>query len=257
MKIGFCAAFLILVVVAPLSGQTADFEPILLPISLIKPAPGAFGSLWATEFWVSAGSSDIRFLQTGGCLACPPTIHIAANRSLSFESGGAFPGQPAGAILYLQRSTAASAVMNLRVRDLSRQSLTWGTELPVVREGSFRTGSLMLTNVPLEDRFRQTLRIYDPDAHNNARFTISIADAASGDLLVERTIVAQPGIFSGSLPIIPSVAEVSSLRGLFTELPNTGRVRITITPQDEVQRFWAFVSVTNNETQHVTTITPQ
>lgn len=34
-------------------------------------------------------------------------------------------------------------------------------------------------------------------------------------------------------------------------------VRAEIEPLTEGLRYWAFVSVTNNETQHVTTITPQ
>lgn len=34
-------------------------------------------------------------------------------------------------------------------------------------------------------------------------------------------------------------------------------VRVEVEPLGEGARFWAFVSVTNNETQHVTLITPQ
>ena len=40
------------------------------------------------------------------------------------------------------------------------------------------------------------------------------------------------------------------------ELTGYDRVRLVISPEGEDLRFWAFAAVTNNETQHVTAITP-
>jgi hypothetical protein len=34
-------------------------------------------------------------------------------------------------------------------------------------------------------------------------------------------------------------------------------VRVVVTPTDEASRFWAFISITNNDTQQLTLITPQ
>src|SRR5260370_32300719 len=51
----------------------------------------------------------------------------------------------------------------------------------------------------------------------------------------------------------PSRAGVTST---LPELQGVDRVRIEITPATDGLRLWAFVSVTNNETQHVTVIAP-
>jgi hypothetical protein len=63
----------------------------------------------------------------------------------------------------------------------------------------------------------------------------------------------QPG---GVQPLDPSYLAINDLRGFFPEVGTTERVRVAVTSIDNVP-IWAFVTVTNNETQHVTTITSQ
>src|SRR5438105_3909947 len=58
---------------------------------------------------------------------------------------------------------ALSISLSLRVQDVSREARTWGTTVPVVRERDAFTGRLQLLDVPVDDRFRVALRVYDFD----------------------------------------------------------------------------------------------
>ena len=235
--------------------QSRTHEAILLPISLCARVSGAFGSLWATEFTVTAVNGDVRFRQPR--LSTP--LVVPAGRTFRY-AGGSMPayGWPPGEIWYLDRATAPNAVMNLRIRDVSREGSTWGTELPVVRESSFRRGTLHLTNVPLDERFRVALRIYDPDLTRATKFRLRIADASSGTLLVEDVLEAKKGWdFGAGYIFLASAVDIGSLTAAYPKIAGADRVLISVEPAASDVPFWAFVSVTNNETQHVTTITPQ
>src|SRR5713101_5131166 len=151
--------------VSNLEAQGPVYERILLPIALARPVPGAFGSLWSTEVKAHASGGPVRFRQFTQCFACLPIFDIAPDTTVDLPAVGRVQGQPLGTIIYLDRATAANVQLNLRVTDLSRQALTWGTELPIVRERDFFTTPLTLINVPTDSRFRQALRIYDVDSN--------------------------------------------------------------------------------------------
>ena len=57
-------------------------------------------------------------------------------------------------------------------------------------------------------------------------------------------------------PPYPSVAVVFGLEQIGIQ-NGTETVRVRLEPVEPGMRYWAFATVTNNETQHVTTITPQ
>ncbi|MHB0969207.1 MAG: hypothetical protein ACYC7A_00045 [Thermoanaerobaculia bacterium] len=151
----------------------------------------------------------------------------------------------------------------LRVQDVSRQALTWGTEIPVVRENAFRTGRISLPQVPLDARFRPMLRIYDVDRHGGS-VAIRFFDD-DGVLLSEESVELivpvgnqHPDPSGPATPdfYYPAWAQVSDFVARHPQLADHDRVRIEVEPPAGVH-FWAFISVTNNETQHVTLITPQ
>jgi len=234
----------------------ADFEPILLPVSLVQPIPGAFGSIWATDFWVAAVGGRVEFWNSEQFGAIPPQTVLFFG-SFNSVAIGTFPDETPGELIWLRRADAANARFNLRVRDLSRESQTWGTEVPVVRESQYRTAAITLLNVPLDPRFRVTLRAYDPDVHQHASFRFDFRDMQAGALLASRTVGAvykSPNTF---FPRVAPCAQMGDLRGSVPEIANQQIVRVEVSPVDEATRFWAFASVTNNETQHVTLITPQ
>jgi len=252
-----CLAFLVIFANSGLAqSPSADFEPILLPVSLAQSVPGAFGSIWASDFWVAA-VGEVRVEETERCLACLPQI-VFANGTSHDVAFGTFPDETPGELVWLSRANTANARFNLRVRDLSRQSQTWGTEIPVVRESQYRTTAISLLNVPLDSRFRVTLRAYDPDVHQHASFRFDFRDMQRGALLASRTVAAvykQSGKFA--FPRLAACAQLGDVRASVPEIANQEIVRVDVSAVDEATRFWAFASVTNNETQHVTLVTPQ
>jgi hypothetical protein len=193
--------------------------------------------------------------------SCPETPVVPAesrHEPLLFQPD---VGNPPGILMYAKREFVEQVSFSLRIQDLSRQALTWGTEIPVVRESELFTSTLQLFDVPTDDRFRQALRVYDPDAGEQSLVRLDIY--SSDDELITTTTLAlaQPPPMACSVPsgvaCFPSTAEVLSLTDRFPELLAYYLVRVAITPLTPELRFWAFVSITNNETQHVTIITPQ
>jgi len=257
MKRLFATLVLLAATVAAFAQPQSDFEPVLLPVSLAQAIPGAFGSVWATDFWLMAVGGNVTVGATELCGACSSQVLMGSNDTLH-NSFGNFPDETPGELIYIKRDTAANARFNLRIRDLSRQSQTWGTEVPVVRESQFRTVAITLLGVPVDPRFRVTLRAYDPDVHQHASFRFDFRDMRTGAILASRTVAAayeQSGHFA--FPRVAACAQIGDLRAAVPEIASVESVRIEVVPADEATRFWSLASVTNNETQHVTLITPQ
>lgn len=224
---------------------------VLLPVA-IENVPGARGSLWTSELWIHNGTPDTVMV---GPTRLASEYRIPAGQTdeppIFLRSDGSHPGL----FLFVESEDHMDVTFNLRIQDLSRQAETWGTEIPVVRDTEFHGGKLVLLNVPLDERFRQTLRIYESDLMEDSAVLVSVyrMGFAGDDLLLdERRVDLRLAIPDRS----PAYAQIDSFSG-FSGLAGTERVRVEIMPMTEDMRLWAFVSVTNNETQHVTTITPQ
>lgn len=255
---------------APPPPDPADFEPVLLPISLLD-VNGAFGSVWRTHFTlyngndeplIGRGTFDLAYPFENNCLfpECPniPSIPARSAASLLIRQRGGAPG----VLLWVRKDRAANLDYELRVQDISRQELTWGTEIPVVREKDLRTAPFRLLNVPLDARFRQTLRIYDVSESASAAVQVRYIDADVGRVLHEQvlplTIASSPPLdleLFSAFRLFPAYAEVGLVASM-PELRDSARVHIEVAPLSPELRVWAFVSVTNNETQHVTVISP-
>lgn len=253
-----------------IGAQTSEYETILLPVAT-KPFAGAFGSVWQTEFVVYNDSSrdldpndplDIFPLWSGcGFPGCPPVEKLRAREAqrprLFLRDQG-----PPGLLLHVKRSFVSDLSFNLRVQDLSRQSLTWGTEIPVVREAELRTTRIVLMNVPLDSRFRQALRVYDPDSRTTSTVSVRIYPmiGAASPLVATTLLLQRPSSNDCSViqeKCFPSYAEIQNLPVAFPNLQGQETVRVEIESLTPGLRFWSFIAITNNETQHVTTITPQ
>jgi hypothetical protein len=241
---------------APVKG--IEFERVLLPIVLLSfGIPGAYGSLWTTEI-VGRNDADVSVIVQGwqhpsSCGGIPecPNYEIAAHSWFRVTGGGPDGSYP-GAFQFVSKPGNDRGSFNLRVFDKSRQSLSWGTEIPVVRERDVRTGTVVLPNVPTDSRFRTMLRVYDFDGALN--HTVLVRFYADQDVLAEtRLTLSHLGEVTGD---IPGYAQIGNFTDTFPQLSAFTRLRIEITPISEGVRFGAFISVTNNETQHVTTITP-
>jgi hypothetical protein len=247
-----------------------NYTKILLPIVIQTPTPGALGSEWVTHVAITnTGAQPVSVIPydfpTDCQILCPgtPTPEVPANTTF-YPSISPPSDAIAGIFLYVARGREADVHVALRVQDISREEETWGTELPMVPESSFLTTVGVLEDIPLSPGFRSNLRVYDlnPGDGHFARIKLYAVDpsvqvpstAPPDRLLLDRTIPFslidndrqyRPGMIYVDLSNLP-------------EFPGVQRVRAEITPGDSNPlQFWALASVTNNTTQHVTTISPR
>jgi hypothetical protein len=227
------------------------FEVLLLPV--FGEVAGAHGSLFRTDLrgWNSGQALlpvyGLRF-EPMVIILLPPfdpleePYQIAAGILL-------WPGQvsPVGRLLYVPKAAMRHLTLNLRAYDVSRSTTNFGTEVPIPSTNDFRTDRIILLGVPLDPLFRKTLRIYSLRQEASVRITIGTES---------RFVTLQPGrnIFE------PAYAEIGDFPS------GTASMEVKIEPLSPLTNptwggaeppIWAFISVTNNETQHVTTITPQ
>ena len=229
------------------SPDPAFYEPVLFPVAFN--GVGAFGTLWNTDiqlrnendFAVSTWPLSAFNL---GCsmfgFECPTLLDPHSTRT----TGANVPG---GFVVSFPRQATPKIHFGLLVRDLSRQSEALGTEIPVVREKDLFGRTLELLNVPTDPRFRVTLRVYQ--LGTPAEIGLIIRPLDSEEPLVS-TFVFPAGT--------PAYVQVSDLVATYPQLAGKGPLRILLMPPVSGNpTLWGFASVTNNETQHVTTISPQ
>lgn len=253
---------LILVFLSMCAANSYAYEKILLPVSIgFLAVPGAHGSQWMTELVghnPSAETISVAPAISSVCLSLCVYFNHGPGTSFTVRLSPIFPGL--GAFVYVHDDkafipAAESVRLSLRVQDVSRQALTWGTELPVVREKDLFLTPLSLLNVPTDERFRQTLRIYDFDG-DQSQVRLLIYTMAGATPIVDSVVTLAKIREVRNLHESVAQATFADLRAAFPELPVNERLRIEVQPITTGLRFWAFVSVTNNETQHITTVTP-
>jgi hypothetical protein len=119
-----------------------------------------------------------------------------------------------------------------------------------------------LLNVPLAAKFRNMLRVYAlPEiAHPEVevryyRMTDRLSLVADPNpLRTERVRLRTYPAIQGFL-VHPSVAEIPGFESA-PELSGQKALWIQVVPITPGLRIWAFVSITNNDTQQVTLVTP-
>jgi hypothetical protein len=220
------------------SNAAAQIESFLVPLLPAQNVPGARGSLWSTDLVIENSSDHNIFLQQDPCFTCGrPPIGVVVNvpPHATITNPTVDPINGAGTWLYTSQVDAEDIRFHLRVRDMSRQEQTFGTEIPVVSGAALHT-TIRLIDVPTDPRFRVTLRIYCPAI---AQATVTVLPP-NGEVPL-RTL---------HVPLNRGVAVLDPVSGL-TE-PS---VRLVIDNGGGPFILWAFASVTNNDTQDVTTIT--
>jgi hypothetical protein len=225
------------------TADPAVFEPILFPLSF--QGPGAFGSQWTTESFLYSNGSGAFFRDPLPCAGCTNAFSIGTKQLIN-------DGNPWGHVLYALRGTTGSLVMASRIRDTSRQSQTAGTEVPVVRESDFRA-QLRFLNIPVDAKYRVTLRLW---ALGDFSPYIAVVDSIPAQ---QRPLsLAQiPGtsMWFGSLDVTSLVAQgignptnLSVSPAPFSpQFPSANSVPAPI---------WGMLSITNNDTQQVTIVSP-
>jgi len=253
MKVTFLAAMVLLG--RTLFAQEPPYERVMIPLAIAGEVLGAFGSRFTTQVIVrnDADSPVLISQQPLGCGRVPCGLGIERKSSqtllLSVPNGRA-------TFIYVEAPGKGQVTFNARVQDVSRQALTWGTELPIVRDSDWFVGrAAQIINVPTDARFRQTLRVFEDIGGPTRTVRIRIFPMDSEVPLVDTTrttILDTPN--PGGFPSYPAYVQINHLVDEFPQLAAVPRVRVELSAPFAV---WGFVSVTNNETQHITTVTPE
>jgi hypothetical protein len=232
-----------------------EWHAVLIP--LIGPdAPGLNGSLWRTEVTalVSADASpDVRLCGLSpacGTVPLPVRVPFNVQQTLpQYFSGGL------GHIIYVRPADEPNLHINSRVYDVSRSEQTAGAEIPIVREREFRSTRVSLVGIPVAPQYRHTLRVYALDAQGSEPVRVSVY---AGDETTPRATNVFP-LFVGEQvltpmrPATPGVIQLDLQQ--FVNLTGVETIRVDVEPVNAGLRLWSFVSVTNNDTHHVTTFT--
>ena len=227
------------------------FEPVLLPV--LFSADGAYGSKWRSEAVISNPTPwELDFatpvLPIGPCIGYPCNVRVQPKQFIWLSDR-----YPQGKLMLAPRAEASRLAFSLRVRDISREAEGMGTRVPVVRERDFVHGSpIELLDVPFDPRHRVKLRIYmiEPVIAEDLFGTV-LVHIGDGLLGSRFQLTRRPGPVGGTTGV-PYYAEVD----LPPPFDVAARLKVEIRmPVDAVA--WAFATVTNNETQQVTIVTPQ
>ena len=243
-------------------------QRVLVPVT-VADVPGANGSLWTTELWAVNTNSETVSVAAVPCLlaesGCQSAFDLAPGRTTKVAPLG--NADNPGVLLLVPTHRASKVAFTLHVRDLKKQAESWGAEIPVVRESQMFAGPAHLPNVPFGGEYRQTLRIYALlDNVQSASFRVKMYDVTGTreDRLLREDVVTlnrppEPPPNRIGTPL----AQIALMDMFLIEIAGVQRVRISIEPMTDPAAlrppipYWAFVSITNNKTQQVTTVTPR
>lgn len=232
------------------------FERLLVPVVFSDDLPGLNGSVWRTElsgFNASAPNFVVPNPDEAPCTYLDQRCPWFVDRNRSFVPRVPTDGHVPGRLLYIAGPGDPSRLsLDVRVRDVSRESESHGTELPSVLENdAFGPDEVIgLPNVPIGPLYRQKLRVYDLEGARGRAVTVRIEALGRETVTRALTTTSEP---SGDFPRHPGYAELDLDR--IPELAGAARVDVHISTGWE-GKWWAFISVTNNVTQQITTVTP-
>lgn len=274
-----------------------QYEKILLPIT--NSATGPNGASWAVSMVMKNSSDrpvDVFPVGRRGCVSSASCFHSIHEAPTLGPEDRAFNDHPLphplpignsdfsapGSFLYVERDAADQLSLEVHVADLRRRPIGLGTRIPVVREADFFESACDITAVPVLERTRIALRIYERELHPGSQVRIRIFETAA---------VPQPGVPGGRIPprllvedVVPFVQTANQTHDALLGTPQgfqykPGYIQITdllarypvlaeamnrdygvsirIEPLTPDLAFWPMVSVTEVDTSVVTLFTVQ
>jgi hypothetical protein len=235
------------------------YDPLLFPI-FTPPVFGQGGSEFRTtaKFW-NKGDQPVSFFGfDSSCLVIADPLSVPLNpytlQPHQEQALNLFPecSQTTGKLFYVLKGERGLAG-SLRVWEVSKQGSNHGVEIPVVRLEDFDEESIALVSVPTDPKFRLTLRVYGLNP-GPAFVNVSYGGKVVQLPMQSSSNIYEPGyaVYTGFTPPPGGHVPTPPFMNVLVEVPRgpDGAV-IPGTP------IWAFITVTNNETQHITTVTPQ
>lgn len=199
---------------------------VLLPIA--AGTQGILGTSWQTD--VLAHNETASAVVIAGT-----TIPPLSTQKLTLSPAGT------GMFLGIPRSAFDSVTITTHVHDTTHDAESLGVDVPSIPETQFRR-SVVLTGVPNDLRYRVLLRVYGYPG--NYQVIVRVRDDSTGALLSTQNV-----------PL--NASDLTYLQMPITAAPTSSVVRVEVTtggPADPP--IWAFLTLTNNTTENVTTITP-
>ena len=243
---------------------------ILFPIAyeIAEVSEGAKGTRWTGMTWfdnpleiVVRHPQSLTDACVPGCGIDPHTtvpiglVHVAPDRGSLVHRGAPDPAY-----------TGPLTSFEARVVETSRPTQPGGFEVPIVKESEFLRGPRTLLKIPRSEMFRSTLRVFDP--RKDMRTSVLVEITTDTGVVLASTVL-NPGndpVNSRTDPearFLPGYDAIYDIESVFAEVREYENPRaqeqtfnIRLTPLVEGTEFWAYVSVTHNETQHVFLVTP-
>ncbi|HEX6097832.1 MAG TPA: hypothetical protein VF432_16015 [Thermoanaerobaculia bacterium] len=240
-------------------GNASDWSRILLPF-VMEETPGANGSLWKAELTGLIDTTEgLRHVPTGCGGREDPCSPPPLKRAFDMRQQDFIVTQGPAQFVYVDKAHAHQFHVSTRVYDSAREEETAGAFVPSPRDEDFSAEGFALIGIPVAGQFRSMLRIYDYDARDAAEVLVELYgdDAETPFASNVYALDAGPQPFTlttAQLPAAPAMAQVD-----LTPLVDAAayeRVRVSVRPVTPGLRLWGVVSITNNETHHVTVLTP-
>jgi len=243
-----------------------SWRRMLLPLAS-QDVPGANGALWRTKTTMLIADTNPAFE-----LSPHPCEHVIFHCVGGLTLGAPFDPAQTGLLLdprgqmnggsqffYVRTENASKLRMNSRVYDVTRESDTAGSEIPIPRDDDFSDAPFSLLGIPVRAQSRYTLRVYDYDALDGARVAIKVYadDESTPRAIFEGTLrIAHRQVTTlAALPERPAYLQIDPAQ--LASLDGADMMRIDVEPLTPGIKLWAFVSVTDNDTHHVTTFSAQ
>ncbi len=263
------AVILFLVSIEPLRAQDTTFEPIFLPVYTEQALVGAGGAEFRTQLGVFSTNSFRYFPGPSGEI----TTQQALIPSLSLSTPSTGRG---GRVIYVERSESSNVHFGYHLESTHPTGIMkeQRTLLPVVRERDFRRGRIELLNVPnrpileyptgvagvlVGQQMRHMLRIYELDGRGDLSVdvVIHLQGLPGDDGQPLRVNVDRRDGNDASYPYYVEVPLTLPCYPMSLHTPcRTYDARITLLPAND-DRYWAFISSTDNTTDVVSITGPQ
>lgn len=236
-------------------GYIRPREELLIPIAL--DIPGAHGARWMTDVWVYNDSDETINLFPevcnfiGAIFPCQQKMLVAGHGALQLPIAARRNPDDPGFYLFPPTDVASRLHFSIRVHNVAQPD-DIGFEVPVARTTDFRKGRLDILNVPVSDRFRSLIRIYDQMRSLVASVTVRAYDMNGGAVLAQRQLTQ-------FLPTDGPARATLLLHDFLSapELRGHGPLRIEIEESDPNASLWAMLTLTDNTNEHVTVLTSQ
>ena len=200
---------------------------LLLPIAV--GTQGVFGTSWQTDV-LAHNETPSPVVIAGTTIPPLATQKLALSPTLT------------GMFLQIPRSVFEGVTITTHVHDTTHDAESLGVDVPSIPETQFRR-SVVLTGIPNDSRYRVLLRFYGyPGSYYGV---VRVRDDATGELLSSQNVLlVASDLAYFQMPI--SAPQTSHVL----------RVEATTGASSQNPPIWAFITLTNNTTENVTTITP-